>query len=183
MKGRITFTVFIFCISILISSCVKEKNFPTAPVITFKEVIKFESKFHGSSGADSVFLDSLHCIIKFTDGDGDIGGNSGQPDFLMKYLYKDSDGNFVPYNSNPNGVHATPFDTLFQSYNVPDITPMGQYKALEGEIKAQLKGKDSQGNVNLLYIPWHTIIKYEITLKDRAGHLSNRVTSDEIIVP
>ncbi len=184
MKRFSKLILFIFFISIIITSCVKQKSFPTSPVITFKEVDKFESTFHRSNGIDSTFLDSMYVVIKFTDGDGDIGGNtSGKSDFLMKYLRMDNSGNFVPYNSNPNGIYATPFDTLFQTYNVPYITPEGQYKALEGEIRAQFKGKDSNGNVNILYLPTDKVIKYEITLRDRAGNISNKVTTNEIAVP
>ncbi len=34
-----------------------------------------------------------------------------------------------------------------------------------------------------LYVPGHTIVKFEISLTDRAGHKSNVVTSNEITLP
>ena len=63
-------------------------------------------------------------------------------------------------------------DTLFYSYRVPNITPDGQYKALEGTIKARLRSAP-------LYYPTHQTIKFEIRLRDRAGNLSNIVTTNE----
>ncbi len=91
----------------------------------------------------------------------------------MKYLFKDTDGLFHPYDyDNTN----TTFDTLFYEYRTPYLTPDGQYKALDGEIKARLRSAP-------LYAPSHTVVKFEITLRDRAGHLSNMVTTNEISVP
>ena len=146
-----------------ISSCVKEKKFPPEPKIEF---VAFEN----------YSKDSADCIINFKDGDGDVGIYSGDTvsgdDFKMKYFYKNAAGNFVPYDSDP-GTPA--FDTLFYSYRVPNLTPDGQYKALDGEIRARLRSTP-------LFSPFHDVVKFEITLRDRAGHISNIVTSSEITV-
>jgi hypothetical protein len=148
----------------LFTACVKEKTFPPQPVIEFKEYIS-----HG--------LDSADCIISFKDGDGDVGilaGDTITPnDYVMKYLYKDVDGIYKPFDA----IDTTAvMDTLFYSYRVPNLTPDGQYKALDGEIKAKLRAAP-------IYFPGHHDIKFEITLRDRAGHLSNRVTTSEIHIP
>lgn len=148
-----------------ITSCVKEKNFPTTPVIEFKQYIKYG-------------LDSADCIIKFKDGDGDIGIVEGDtvsiPDLIMKYLYKGSDNLFHPFDAIAG---TAKFDTLFYPYSVPDLTPKGQFKALDGEIKIKLR------SAPLYYYPYHKTIKFEITLRDRSGHLSNMVSTDEITLP
>lgn len=146
------------------SSCVKEKNFPIEPAITFKSYNTF--------GGD----DSADCIIKFKDGDGDIGVQDGDTatDLEMKYLYYDTtDLQFHPMDSS---LADTTFDTLFYRYRVPYITPDGQYKALDGEIKVKLRAPP-------IYGLGHDKVKFEITLKDRAGHKSNMVTTSEINVP
>ena len=153
----------IICFS-LFASCIKEKKFPPQPIIEFKQYIS-----HG--------LDSADCIIGFQDGDGDIGilpGDTITPnDFKMKYLYKDVAGNFQPFDA----IDTTPaMDTLFYTYRVPNLTPDGQYKALDGEIKAKLRAAP-------IYFPGHHTVKFEITLRDRAGHLSNKVTTNEINIP
>jgi len=162
MKQFIYITLFLVIIGSSFSSCVKERQFPPEPVITFE---KFVTYGH----------DSADCFITFKDGDGDIGifrGDAFSPDDLkMKYLYKNTDGVFVPVDSSFGTAH---FDTLFYSYRVPNITPDGQYKALDGEIKIKLRTAP-------LFGP-HSFVKFEITLTDRAGHKSNTVTTNEITV-
>ena len=162
MKQFIYISFLLVIIGTSISSCVKEKKFPPQPAIVFE---KFVTYGH----------DSADCFITFKDGDGDIGilaGDATSPDDLkMKYLFKDSGGIFQPIDSS---FGTTPFDTLFYSYRVPNITPDGQYKALDGEIKIKLRTAP-------LFGP-HTVVKFEITLRDRAGHRSNMVETNEIIV-
>jgi hypothetical protein len=164
MKHLISISFFVLLTSLVITSCVKEKKFPITPMIEFKEYIKYGT-------------DSADCIIKFKDGDGDIGITDGDTisidDYKLKYLYKGADGLFHPFDTSPG---AAVFDTLFYSYRVPDITPKGQYKALDGEIKAKLRAAP-------IYYPTHHVVKFEITLRDRSGHLSNMVTTNEITLP
>lgn len=145
-----------------LSSCVKEKDFPIIPVIEFKNYYAYGR-------------DSADCTIKFKDGDGDIGsyGSDSSMAFKMKYLYKGTDNLFHPYDyDNTDSI----FDTLFYSYRVPNLTPDGQYKALDGEIMAKLRAAP-------IYAPMHHVVKFEITLTDRAGHVSNTVSTDEINLP
>lgn len=156
------YTLFLLFAGVLaLPSCVKEKNFPVEPKIDFVNYQKFGS-------------DSANCIISFKDGDGDIGIEDGDTtsadDFQMKYLYKGTDGNYHPFDAIDS---TAKMDTLFYSYRVPNITPEGQYKALEGEIKAKLRSHP-------LYFPGHTSVKFEIRLRDRSGHWSNIITTSEI---
>lgn len=149
---------------ILVSSCVKEKNFPPEPEIEFVSYTAYG-------------IDSADCVISFKDGDGDIGilegDTAAKDDFKLKYLYKGADSQFHPFDM----IDTTPeMDTLFYSYRVPDITPEGQYKALEGQIKAKLRSSP-------VYFPGHQVVKFEIRLTDRAGHQSNTVTTNEIVIP
>ena len=162
MKKLIYSLLFLFGISVISFSCLKEKNFPKEPVIKFKRYVKLNNG-----------LDSATCTISFTDGDGDLGSEETNNDFKMVYMYKGIDGLFHYYDESP----STPsFDTLMNTYKVQNITPDGQYKALEGEIMAKL-GSPPAGPI---YVPSHTVIKFKITLRDRAGHLSNEVETDEI---
>lgn len=158
--GKISF--FILIISALASSCVKEKQFPSQPLIKFD---RFEA--FGTDSAD--------CYITFQDGDGDIGilpgDNVSEDDLKMKYLYKNQNGIFVPVDSSFGTIQ---FDTLFLGFRVPNLTPDGQYKALDGEIKVKLR-------VQPIFL--HDTVKFEIRLKDRAGNKSNIVTTNEITVP
>lgn len=160
------FLGFIFLILVMmgLNSCVREKNFPPQPSIEFMTYLKYG-------------IDSADCFISFKDGDGDIGiykGDTISPDNLtFKYLYKGTDGEFHPFDLIDT---TAAMDTLFYSYRVPNITPDGQYKALDGEIKAKLR-------VAPIYVPGHTTVKFEITLYDRAGNRSNTVSTNEISLP
>lgn len=163
MKHFVHIIFLLIAVGTLITSCVKEKHFPPQPVIKFEQFVTYGN-------------DSADCYITFQDGDGDIGIPAGdltsEDDLKMKYLYKDSNGEFIPVDSS----FGTPqFDTLFYSYRVPYLTPDGQYKALDGEIKIKLRAAPIFGP--------HDVVKFEITLKDRAGNKSNLVTTNEIIVP
>lgn len=156
------FTVLLLTGVFLASSCVKEKSFPVQPSIKFLSYDKYGN-------------DSADCRISFQDGDGDIGDMTGDTNINMKfrYLYLDTlDHQFHPYDYiDTNSV----FDTLFYTYIIKNITPTGQYKALQGEIKAKLRAAP-------LYFPDHKVVKFEIRICDRAGHWSNAVTTNEIHV-
>ncbi len=163
MKDFKYISIIVFLSALILPSCVKEKNFPATPSIEFLYYSVYTN-------------DSADCVISFKDGDGDIGilaGDATSPnDFKMKYLYKDTlDGIFKTYDD----PFTTAIDTLYYSYRVPNLTPNGQYKVLDGEIRAKLRAAP-------LYGPNHKTIKFEITLRDRAGHLSNMVTTNEISV-
>lgn len=148
--------------AIALTSCVKEKTFPPTPSIAF---VSYTSNSN----------ESADCTISFKDGDGDIGNMEGDTTINMKfkYLYLDTlDHTFKPYDYIDTN---TQFDTLFYTYIIKNITPTGQYKALEGQIKAQLRAAP-------LYFPLHKVVKFEIRIRDRAGNWSNTVMTNEIHV-
>jgi hypothetical protein len=152
------------------AGCVKEKQFPTQPIIEFQEFVSYVG--------DHNIVDSADCIIKFTDGDGDIGlakdDTVSPPNLRLKYLYKNlTDGKFYPMDAIDS---TTVLDTLFFNYRIPNITPDGQYKALDGTIKAKFR-------TSPVFYPGHKVVKFEIVLRDRAGNKSNTVTTNEINIP
>lgn len=140
-------------------ACQKEKQFPIEPKIAFKEYLSYGN-------------DSADCYISFEDGDGDIGamGGNKSPNLRMLYLYKNKDSIFIPYDAAPG---TATFDTLYYEYVIPFATPDGQYKALQGDILIKLRTAP-------LYHPLHKVVKFDITLWDRAGNKSNTVSTKEI---
>jgi hypothetical protein len=160
----------ILLISVLaVTGCIKEKNFPPQPIIEFDQFINYVGKNN--------VVDSADCIIKFQDGDGDIGlavnDTFSKPNLRMKYLYKGKDGLFHPFDAIDS---TTVLDTMFFDYRIPNITPDGQYKALDGTIKAKLR-------TSPVFYPTHKVVKFEIVLTDRAGNKSNMVSTNEITLP
>ena len=168
MKQLSYLVLFIILASAM--SCVKEKQFPREPVIEFSDFISYVGALNT--------VDSADCIIKFTDGDGDVGlfeGDTISPANLrMKYLYKNlTDGKFYPMDAIDS---TTVLDTLFFDYRIPSLTPDGQYKALDGTIKTKLR-------TSPVFFPGHKVVKFEIVLTDRAGNKSNMIYTNEINIP
>jgi hypothetical protein len=167
---HLPYLILLLLILIIPTGCIKEKQFPAEPIIEFQDFVTYI----GSKGT----VDSADCIIKFTDGDGDVGLMEGDtispPNLRMKYLYKDLvDGNFYPMD----GIDSTTIlDTLFFEYRIPTLTPDGQYKALDGTIKAKFR-------TSPVFYPGHKVVKFEVVLTDRAGHKSNMVVTREVDVP
>jgi hypothetical protein len=160
----------LFVTMLVVTGCIKEKQFPTQPVIEFQEFVNYVGNKN--------MVDSADCIIKFTDGDGDVGiapeDTISKPNLRLKYLYKNlTDGKFYPFDAIDS---TTVLDTLFFDYRIPNLTPDGQYKALDGTIKIKLR-------TSPIFYPGHKVVKFEIRLTDRAGNKSNIVSTNEIAVP
>jgi len=158
-------------LTVFFSGCKREVTFPPEPAITFKEFKKLGN-------------DSAQIIISFTDGDGDIGlaqddtfppHNNGSKDyynFFMRYYYKDTNGNFVPYLAYLNT--DTVLDTLDFNYRVPYLTQNGQKESLTGDIIITMQP------FPIYYVNGHQTIRYEIYIRDRELNQSNKVMSDDI---
>jgi hypothetical protein len=177
MKLKFFYTILIATVAIIgISSCAKKENYPITPAITFKQNILY------------IPGDSLDVQINFTDGDGDIGeptGDTAAPyNCYLEYMVDTNNtGNFVTLESNvPLNPKATTQDTIAYPYTIPYITPTGNDKALNGIIQIRLHTGDWRFTTS----PFANLglrIKFKIWIIDRAGHISNRVLTDPILVP
>ena len=150
-------------IGLLVGGCLKSEEFPKEPRIEFKS---FE-----------FFGDSASLVIKFTDGDGDIGlGQSDtQPPFDTASTYYFN--LFLGHSEKRNGEW---FDVEFPepiSYRIPRITPGGQNKSLEGEIAVAIDP------FSLFITDNSDTVRYSVELVDRALNVSNQVSTGDIIVP
>lgn len=171
-KGNKYFILLVIVGTSLFSACKKTKSVSSIPEISYNSFTKY--------GKDSALIS-----INFKDGDGDIGLN--QPDtaspfnskspyynnLFMVYYYKGSDGNFHRY------FEVLINDSIDFRYRVPNITPKGKNKSLEGEIKVVLKPV----YYAIAASPAHTLIRYQIYIYDRALNKSNVIVSDDISIP
>ena len=180
MKRFFYFLLFFLLVGSINFSCVKKKDYPVAPVITFKEI---SSKMDTTAGGVTQ-LKGIDIVIKFTDGDGDVGVAAGDPlpDLKLVYQYEylaaDNSYKFKPYDMST----SSGFDTLSFPYRIPNITPDGQYKALDGEIKIQLRG--------FPLVPLYPMVplqgskfRFAIIMRDRANNYSDWIYTDEITNP
>ncbi len=179
--------IFIGISSIFILSCRKQKDISPIPRIEFKSFVPYAN-------------DSAVLVIKFEDGDGDIGltqaDTSGSfaksseyyNNLYLIYYYKKDDGNFSRFaylktiKKTPPTPDSSYWDTLKLAYRIPDLRPKGQNKVLEGEIKAKIPAPYYwSGDASGIFPP-HKTFRYEVYIYDRELHKSNLVTTQDVDV-
>jgi hypothetical protein len=157
----------ILAIVATLSGCYKETTFDVKPAIEFKELRKmivFDS-------FSRIKKDSLILTIKFQDGDGDLGLDTRDSvlrkqgfNYVIKPFRKKK-GVFEEFTNN-----GVPYSGYFIR-----LKSDGKIGPIEGTLdysvdffQNSVAKKDS--------------IKFQVTIKDRAGHLSNTVESSIIIL-
>ncbi len=140
-------------LSLLFGSCSKRKEFSEVPEISLRSF--------------KTFNDSASVILKFTDGDGDIGqkDNDTVPPYNM----------FVKYYEKRNGIFNEVILPAPFNYRIPLLNPSGRNKAMQGEI--HLDVTPSYYNPLSKY----DTIRFEFYIWDRAGHESNHVNSNDVV--
>lgn len=166
-KGLLVAMMYVFALT----ACINPKEYPETPQIAYKDFIKY--------GKDSAEL-----LISFKDGDGDIGLDDKDTfppfndsslyyhNFFLKYLYKNDEGEFVPYYD----VNSNTPDTIYYKYRIPNITPVGQNKVLDGNISVRLFAP---------FVPLftsHKSYRYDIWIYDRSLKKSNVISTPELTV-
>ncbi|MBI1315367.1 hypothetical protein GC167_00700 [bacterium] len=141
------------------TACTRENDFSDIPFL------RFESYEQQTQTVGGVTLDNLLVRIYFTDGNGDIGLE--QSDSVPPY-----DVNLLVRTFEPDGDTVVEvFDYDFDT-RIPNLTPEGQNKALEGVIEfdmdVSLRGSDS--------------LQFSFVLLDRALNRSNEVFSPLIVL-
>ena len=143
---------------LFLQSCQKEDSLPVTPSIEFKSLEKFTAVNAG--------IDSLVLTFAFEDGDGDIGfpdSDTSSRDIFVK-LFEKQNGVFVP-------IVFT--DTLLFTYRMPYLEPTGNNSSLKGDVVISYLGY-------LLGVPNDTV-RYQLYIRDRAGHISNTITTTEVV--
>ncbi|MCC7051442.1 MAG: hypothetical protein IT239_06675 [Bacteroidia bacterium] len=158
---RVYFLLFSFLI--IISSCIKRKEFPPEPIIKFKEF---------TQTPDTAFLK-----FSFTDGDGDLGLNQQDTSAPFNFSGNNYYNIYIKYFEKHKGVFqeitlAAPFNYRFKRIQSP-----GRNKAIEGEMKIKIQAP--------YYSPFLSVgdtVKYDFYIKDRALHVSNTETTGDVII-
>ena len=175
MKRRILYKLAIVVFAgAVISSCIKKPKYPTQPVITYKDFLRYGA----SSNPDSVEL-----VVSFTDNEGDIG--FGQEDidnsslklgnFFMTYFY-DSAGIWAAHDYTQPPL--PPFDTLKIYYWVPPVLQEGDdSEPMKGLIYVKLKKLISPNNIPIFP---DKKIKFVVNMYDKAMHKSNTIETPAI---
>ena len=101
------------------------------------------------------FTDSINMVIEYEDGDGDVG--YWNPDSLALTVHD-------LRLANPDYFYVRP------------LTPDSNSLAITGSIRIAIRNTFLLGNGD------SETTRYEIKLKDRAGHWSNTVTTPEVTI-
>lgn len=165
--------VFILFAAIAIASCIKKEVYPSQPVITYKNFLRY--------GSNPASPDSMELVVSFTDNEGDIGLESSDTNgifkrgnFWMIYLY-DSSGVWAAGDSN---LVTPQIDTIRKGYRIPPevLPPDDASEPMKGLIYIKQK-KIPSGPP----IVSHKKIKYIVYLYDKAFHKSDTIHTPAII--
>lgn len=171
-------SLFMFLIVLVgFSACRKVEKYPDTPHIEYMDFLRLYN-------ADLEIYDRGVLKFSFEDGDGDIGLNSGDtnPPYNpgSKYHYN----LIITYFEMQKGIltevpitwfnpDTQQFDTLTLSARIPNLTPEGINKAINGEIEDTL----FTYNFNSVY----DTILFEAYIIDRSLNESNTIKTPLIV--
>jgi hypothetical protein len=145
----------------LMFSCVQAPSYPITPVIEYLGVNKLAVL------QEPLGLDTLEIYFSFTDGDGDLSLEDSTDVFL--------------FDSRIPG--------FTQQYKIPTIPEEGTSNGIRGEITIRIKNVNGgicciENEFPCFGIPLNPVenFSYEIQIRDRAGNLSNRISTETIQV-
>lgn len=151
------FLVFPFAFLGLLNSCSKVPVFPIEPKIEFLSISKTEVKE----------FEDVDIVIKYQDGDGDLGNEVSDSTNYDLFLL-----------DQRTGLPTAFYDGIIR-YNLPYMTTETKKPSIQGTIKINV-----QGLVRLNPALLREKCAFGIYIKDRAGHLSDTVfTPDFFIIP
>jgi hypothetical protein len=160
--------LFILLVSGFLMSCYKEVSFDVKPAIEFKS-LKKEIRIDQFAGSKK---DSVVLTIKFQDGDGDLGLNEKEKtaaeltndfNYIIR-IFRKKKGVFAEF------VPDVPYSGYF-----PRLQADGKTGPVEGTIDYSIDFPHP-------FTPVKDSLKFEITIKDRSGNVSNTTESDVIVL-
>jgi hypothetical protein len=172
----------------LMFSCNKENDFSITPEIAPKSVTTRDSMPVGGAKIVKVYV-----TISWKDGDGDLGfltSDSTHPEDVNYFivLYKLKGGQFV--RIDPPVGSSTGFNGRFPNMNPEGGNSTKAFK-LRGDLRYDLKAPGLTvfpasasiiGTVNGVdeRVQKGDVLRFTVQIKDRAGHLSNVVTTEQV---
>ncbi|MEI6764729.1 MAG: hypothetical protein WCM76_03745 [Bacteroidota bacterium] len=166
LRRFILLIVFLYFSAAMFIACKKKETYPIEPHIEFMSFTKVQN----STGID----DKGKLKISFTDGDGDVGlrpeDTIAPYDTSSRYHYNF----FITYYEKQKGVYKEVHLPVSNNSRIPDLTPSGDDKSLNGEIEIELF-------INNPFSQYDTI-RFDAAIADRALHESNIITTPDIIV-
>ncbi|MES2836294.1 MAG: hypothetical protein V4667_02130 [Bacteroidota bacterium] len=157
MKIGLKIVLLFSFIALVAFACKRKDNVPDEPQIIFKDFL--------------VLGDSAKLIIKFTDGDGDLGLSDSDTEPPYDF------NTFITYYEKQNGTFVARDLPFPFNYRIPVLNNSGRKKELNGELQITI--------APTYYDPFssYDTIKYSIYIQDKALNKSNVIETNEIVVP
>ena len=167
-KQLLSGSAFLLLAAVAFSGCYKEPEFPVEPSIEFDEISK-QVRIDQFSGANK---DSVVISIKFRDGDGDLGMNNeeiaiAQENQDYNYIvrvFRKRRGQFVEFNP------FIPYSGFF--FRLKNDDKVGP---IEGTLSYSIDFPHP-------FTPKRDSVQFLVSLKDRAGNVSNVVETETIVL-
>ncbi|WP_205503868.1 hypothetical protein [Rufibacter psychrotolerans] len=194
MKKRRLLFGFAFVLGSLgLTSCYTSPDFPLEPSIEYRGYT------HNSAVVGLNVVDTIQHVIRFRDGDGNIGlsdaDNPELRDFFSDFYVK-IDGSFrqvyiqTQIREGDPPVTRVIYDLIKYYNRLPEIYSSDRVEPLEGDIKVGgfeiRRNQQVYYKVNDLYIGKRLAqgdtVKYDFYILDRDNNRSNKVESPEIIL-
>lgn len=146
-------------IGMMTFSCINRPDFPDEPVI------EFISMNRNQLVQDNFNTDSLRVTFSFTDGDGDLGNNDS-----LNIFIRDNRDQFIA-----------------SQYRLPMLPTEGASRGIEGELTITVYTTccifpDGTPPCTPSQLYPRDTLTYDIFIKDRAGNISNTITTNPIIL-
>ncbi len=159
MKHSLFLALFLIVVSV--TTCTNPPDYPIIPHIDFVSLSKTTMR-SGQIGTE----DSVYVTLSFTDGDGDLGNTVNDQSSLNIFTV--------------NRLYNQPAD----SFRLPFIPEQGTKNGISGQIRLRLLTSCCKGAFpcDPYITKKYDTLTYDISIKDRAGHLSNVVTTPAILL-
>jgi hypothetical protein len=155
--------ILAMALTIVWSACISPPDYPIEPVITYIGISK------KVMNQKSIGSDSLLISFSYTDGDGDLG--SMDTSFNIRMI-DERDGSLKPFNT-------------------PVVNQQGAGNGISGDITILFSNSNTcctyefPGGIKVAceQVPiQRDTLRFRISLKDRAGHESNQIVTDPLIL-
>lgn len=158
---------------LLVTSCNDGPKFDDKPFIEWRSAVY---EIDPSTNNSKVIMTTY-----FTDGDGDVGREKSNFNCENNYnLFIGDFDMYIRYYEKLSGtfVEVFPVDSCLPFHNyLPNLTPQGQNKTLEGEVELRFNYTGLPQNAGV------DSVKFELVLQDRSGKRSNIAFSPAVFIP
>lgn len=152
-----------------LASCISPQQYPNEPHIEF-------SRYSVAQGVDQ---QPLSVYLNFTDGDGDIGVSDDVEPGKSYSFCNPPDSGMISDAAYSIFFRNTKDSFCLTPYKLPYISPQGKYKSLKGEIELKLT---ASCKIQCQSSPCTDSARYQIVMRDRAGHVSNTIITPPILI-